>query len=91
MMDFILPHAILVTKPNFTEILRTVPISYDALLDICHDSITEHTRYYIVGERHAKTGVPIWTSFAEVELAIEYRLKSTKKFENSFRKIIPYE
>ena len=91
MMNFATPHAILVERSNFTEILHTVPIQYEALYDIYQDSLREGMRYYIVGERNPITGFPMWEPFTEVEFAIEYRLKSTKKFESTFRKIVPNE
>ena len=86
-MDFILPHAILVDRSNFTEILHTVPIQAEALTDIHLDSCMEGMRYYIVGWRDSVTGLPTWQAYTEVELACEYRLKDVSIFKNTFRKI----
>ena len=87
MMDFFNPHAILVDRSNFTEILHTVPIQLEALTDIHLDSVKEGMRYYIVGWRDSVTGLPTWQAYTEVELACEYRLKDVSIFRNAFRKI----
>ncbi len=87
MMAFFNPHAILVDRSNFTEIIQTVPIQLEALTDIHLDSCMEGMRYYIVGWRDSVTGLPTWQAYTEVELACEYRLKDVRPFRKSFRKI----
>ena len=87
MMDFVNPHAILVDRSNFTEILQTVPIQAEALTDIHLDSTMEGMRYYIVGWRDSVTGTPTWQAYTEVELACEYRLKDVSIFRKAFHKI----
>ena len=87
MMDFILPHAILVDRSNFTEILQTVPIQAEALTDIHLDSCMEDMRYYIVGWRSLLDGLPAWACFSEEELIAQYEVKDVSLLNNSFRKI----
>ncbi len=87
MMDFIVPHAILITTQNYPEILQTVPVQPEALKSLYADSCLEDMRYYIVGWRDSVTGLPTWRVYSEVELACEYRLKDVKVFKNSFHKI----
>ena len=93
-MDFMNPHAILVAPNNFEEILSTIDITPTNLRELYAESIPQNIhsdglgmRLYIVGWRNSVTGLPMWQTMTEVELACDYRLKTVNQFWHTFAPI----
>lgn len=74
MMDFITPHAILLSKENLRDIHHTTGAQYKALNELLDESAEMQMPFYIVAKRNSITGLPEWQCMTQVEFAIEYRI-----------------
>lgn len=74
MMDFINPHAILLSKENLRDIHLTTGAQYESLNELLDESAEIAMPFYIVAQRDWKTGLPKWECMTQVEFAIEYRI-----------------
>ena len=88
MMDFINPHAILLSKENLCDIHHTVGAQYEALTELLEESADMAMPVYIIGKRNSITGLPEWECMTQVEFCIEYRLgKIDPRVNTNFTKM----
>lgn len=87
-MDFINPHAILLSKENFYDIQSTTGAQFESLVTLLQESAEMQMPFYIVGWRDKDTGRPTWCCWTQEQFATEYRLeKIDPRFNHRFSKI----
>lgn len=88
MMDFIKPHAILLSKENFYDIQTTTGAQFESLVTLLQESAQKQMPYYIVGWRDEITGYPKWCCWNQVQFIDRYQLETINdRFDHSFRKL----
>lgn len=73
-MDFVNPHAILLSRENLYDIHRTTNATFEALDEYMKESADMQMPFYVVGWRKKTDGLPTFDVLTEVQLCVEYRL-----------------
>ena len=88
MMNFINPHAILLSKDNSWEIHVIVGLELDFIDELITDYKEESGTHYLVGWREPKFGLPTYDILTDAEILEKYQLEKLPPYVDSgFRKL----